>query len=152
MCGNETARKVRASIEGVEMEVCPSCAKYGKVLPPKKKPAPELSPDEKKKIFEKVVRKRELLLLIADDYGQKVKQAREQLGFKQVELAKRMNERESLIHSIEQGKHEPSIELSRKLERHLGIKLVEEHVEDHKKRFRASNGDSFTLGDFIRRR
>ncbi|MFP4112284.1 MAG: multiprotein bridging factor aMBF1 [Candidatus Woesearchaeota archaeon] len=149
LCGKEIVKASYVSIEGVPMEVCSSCARYGKAIPKPKK-QPKRSADDNKKLFEKIVNKRELLLLISPDYAKKIKEAREARGFRQIEVAKKLSERESLIQNVENGNIEPPLELARKLERLLSIKLVEEHVEEHKKKYRATKGDSFTLGDFIK--
>jgi ribosome-binding protein aMBF1 (putative translation factor) len=79
MCGKEDSNLKNALIENVEMQVCSSCIKYGKPLAKKKKPK-SLSSDDKKKIFERVVNKREVIMLLVENFASKVKQAREQKG------------------------------------------------------------------------
>jgi putative transcription factor len=150
LCGTETSKTTRVEVEHVEMSVCSGCSKYGKRLPPKPKPKPVMSDDQKKKVFEKVVHQRELVQVLVEDYAKIIKDAREKIGFKQVELAKKLNERESVIQGIEQGRLEPSMEFARKLEKMLEIKLIQEHVEEHKQKFKASGSSKFTLGDFIK--
>ena len=70
------------------------------------------------------------------------------MGLKQKEFAKFLAERESLIHKMESGTYTPSIELARKLERQLGISLVEQkEVKTQKLEKKASK---FTIGDIIK--
>ncbi len=61
----------------------------------------------------------------------------------------KINEKESLIHQIETGRFEPNIALTRKLEKFLKIKLIEEHEEIHKGKTKIKT-DKFTIGDFIK--
>ena len=72
------------------------------------------------------------------------------MGLKQEDFANKINEKVSLIHHIETGRHEPSIELTRKLERFLRIKLIVEHEETHDTAKKEGRPESFTLGDFIK--
>jgi putative transcription factor len=152
MCGSEISNPVRTLIEGVELNVCGNCSRYGKVLPPKAKPSPAVSDDDKRKIFERVVNKRELMLVLDENYSEIVKKAREERGYKQIELAKKINERESVIQNIEHGKFEPPLAIARKLEKLLGISIIKEHVEEHGKKFDHSPSEKFTIGDFVVKR
>lgn len=62
--------------------------------------------------------------MVVEDYHQRIKQARERRGFKQKELAKALALKESMLHKVESGHFRPSIEMARRIERHLGISLV----------------------------
>lgn len=62
---------------------------------------------------------------IVENFAYLIKREREKRNMKQEEFAKFLNERESVIRNIEVGKHEPGLELAKKLERKLGIKLLE---------------------------
>ena len=69
-------------------------------------------------------------------------------------FAIKLAEKESVIHSIENGKHEPSILLAKKIEKLLGVKLVSEEFEsdeDILKKLSSpnKNSDKMTLGDSI---
>ena len=83
------------------------------------------------------------------DYADKIKKKREKLGIKQVDFAKQVRERYSLISKIETGAIEPNIKLARKLEKHLKIRLVEEYQEKPK-HLAKSEGDGVTIGDMIK--
>ncbi len=157
ICGSE-ARLVRARIEGSEMWVCPSCAKFGKVLE-----APRSSrsfsrsssgPSSSSSFGRPRAppRRPEVLQVIVSDYSKRIRQARERLGLTQKEFAKKLSEKESVIHKLESSQFKPSIRLARKLESALKIVLVDQveggsvpFSSDDKKR-----SAGFTMGDFIK--
>ncbi len=58
-----------------------------------------------------------------EGYGRKIKEARERAGLKQAELAKRINEKQSLLRKIENEEIIPTDEVRRKIERVLDISL-----------------------------
>ena len=143
LCGKETAL-FRADIEGTELEVCQTCGSFGKVL----KPTNSLA----KKIQKDVQLPQELQLTetVINEFPKLVKEAREKKKITQEEFAKRVNEKESIIHKIETGAFEPSIALARKLEKALNIRLVETVEEEHLPKGRSSG--PVTIGDIIKRK
>lgn len=142
MCGKEQEFLKRAKIDGSIMRVCESCANFGKTI---------LEPREfiaKKKKFEEDIEPTEF---IAEDYSSKIRDAREKLGLTQEELAKKLAEKVSIIHKLESGHFEPGIELARKLENFLKIKLVltdSEELEIKEKQDHKSS--PLTIGDLIK--
>lgn len=141
LCGAE-GELLRAIVEGTELNVCKRCGGYGKVigrvrLPQKPAAAEQKKPDK------------EILEVIAADYADKIKTAREKRGMKQEEFAKALSEKESLIHSIETGKYRPGIDLARKLEKFLKITLVEQQEETEGTAPKKKEGE-FTIGDFVK--
>jgi putative transcription factor len=144
LCGSETKVIIRAEIEGVQFNVCPQCARHGTVVH-KVHSEPDMRvrrrpPRRDIEIHERVM----------DDFAIKIKQARERRGLKQEELAKHINEKSSVIHSLESGKHKPDLALARKISRFLNIVLVEELKEEEGPELSRGASASFTLGDFIR--
>ena len=75
--------------------------------------------------------------------------ARERSGLKQEELAKKLNEKESIISSIESGKFKPSINLAHKLEKFFNINLIEE-LGGEEFELSSSEGSGMTIGDMIK--
>ena len=144
LCG-KGGEMFKAIVEGSEMTICQQCSKFGKVIA---KPKPIQI--KKKQFIKQKERKPETIFLIADNYAQLIKRAREKINLKQEEVAKRIAEKESLIHSIESGKQEPDINLARKLERFFKIKLVEEHKEEDKIITRTKS-QGFTIGDLLKK-
>lgn len=144
MCGSET-NLVRAMIEGSEMIVCRDCSKFGKVLGPVRAAVEESK--EKSQIVEEP--ERDVINILVSDFGARIRKKREELGMKQEDFARKISEKESLVHKIETREFEPSIDTARKLEKILGIKLVEEYEEVHeKKKFDAD--EEVTIGDLIK--
>ncbi len=142
LCGKVGNSLNRALIEGVELNVCSECSKFGNVLAPIKRnvgkePIKEFPPKEEK------------IELLVEDYAEIIKKKRESMGLTQKEFANKLNEKESAIHKIETGAIEPSLSLAKKLERILGVKLIEEHQEKHEA-ITIKKAEGFTLGDFIK--
>ena len=143
LCGKKEDL-VKALIEGVELNVCQACGKFGKVLATVKRYTPK-----EQHIMLKKSSPKEKTELIVEDYAEIIKKKREQLGLSQKDFANKINEKESLIHNIETGHLEPSLALARKLEKMLGIKLVEAYEAEHEKA-KTGKVEGFTLGDFIK--
>ncbi|WP_440060109.1 multiprotein bridging factor aMBF1 [Thermogladius sp. 4427co] len=154
MCGREVlnereCRKV--VVEGSILVVCPDCYRRlisgGKAKPyveEQKKPpvVPKIKVQPARTSFRDE-------LEIVEDYAKRIKEARERLGWTQAVLASKVRESENTIKRIESGKLKPSLELARRLERVLGIKLVERSPEEPVSESRVRE-DYFTIGDLIR--
>src|SRR5207302_3854525 len=87
-------------------------------------------------------------LELAEDFPQRIRQAREARGWKQADLGAKINERVSVIAKLESGAISPGDALVRKLERQLGIKLKERVQPVSVKKAAASGG--VTLGDLLK--
>lgn len=138
ICGRE-AYLLTALVEGTELDVCEECSIHGKVL---KRPKPIFKEDKKIK--------EERVVDFVSGYGNLVKRARERLGLNQKEFAKRLNEKETIIQKIETEKIKPTIELAKKLERSVGIKIIEELKNNTIKKEKRKEISQFTFGDFIK--
>lgn len=146
MCGAETGL-FKAVIEGTELKVCSNCAKFGKIKGKVSQPGSAKKAKQETKAEEEP----EIIEAVVPDYASKVKKARESAGLKQEELAKKLNEKESLIHKIETGHYEPGIILARKLGKFLKIILVEKQtIEKQENKKTASSSERFTIGDIIK--
>jgi len=136
LCGKEGSL-LTAVVEGSQMSVCPGCAKFGRIV---KKPissfskAPVVAP--------------EVAEVVVSDYAQLIRSAREKAGLTQKDFASSLNEKESVIHKLENGQFVPPISMARKLEKILHVQLVvieeEEEVEAGKK-----DSGPLTIGDII---
>ncbi|WP_421077048.1 multiprotein bridging factor aMBF1 [Methanothermococcus sp. Ax23] len=150
LCGKEVNKLTPVRIEGVEMQVCDECAKFG--VAPKsysRKPKTVLgrgAPQTKKTNRPK----RDLfdsLKIIVEDYGDVIKEARMKKGMDLKELAKRVGIKESTLHKIERNELEPEEKYVKRLEKELNISLYEEGEQDYNA---SSSRDEFTLGDFVK--
>lgn len=146
LCGKVEERLARAIIEGVELEVCQNCARFGKVVAQVKRPSAK--EQHKHYIQRQKEQKEEKIEILIENYPETIKKRRESMGLTQKDFANRISEKESTIHKIETGNFEPSLALAKKLEKILGVRLIEEHEERHES-FKRRKEDSFTLGDFI---
>ena len=122
----------RAEVDGVVLDVCKECTKYGTelrrvVIKPKKN----------------VTSIPELDYSIKPDFSSVIRKAREKRGLTQDQLATQLVERSSIIKRIEEG-WEPSLPTVRKLERFFNLKLVETIPET---KIKASDKKELTIGD-----
>jgi putative transcription factor len=166
MCGAETDDPTKIQTEGTQLEVCSNCTEFGTVLhdeerkkskkpsgsgssssgggggttrqsPPSSGGGPSHDPLDE-------------LGTLAPDYDQRVRNARENAGMKQEELADELNEKLSLIRKIERGEMRPSEDVRRKLESALGVSLTEEVGGEEWETDESSGG--YTVGDIIERK
>lgn len=92
---------------------------------------------------------------VVPDYAERVRRARERLGMSQEELAVRVKEKVNVIKRIEAGTLVPTVDLARRLEKVLGIKLLEPVVDEEElapaggRGGRRSGEPELTLGDIV---
>jgi putative transcription factor len=152
LCG-KPGQLFKVELEGSKIVACEDCAKYGKILYEVKQEVPKASKSPKSGVHTSVSsapKAPETIQLIVKDFPAKIKNAREKKGLKQEDFAKLINEKESLLHHLEAGKMEPNMELAHKLEKALGIKLIEEiTLEPEEKTDKLKANGPMTLGDLI---
>ena len=139
LCGRK-AELVDAIVEGSLISVCSNCSKFGVIV--KKKETP------KESIRFTRLPEDEVNEFVVDDYSAKTKSAREKSGLTQEELARKLNIKESVVHKIESKSLIPSLDLARKLEIVLKIKLIERSRGYEKKNISFKNKD-LTIGDLV---
>lgn len=153
MCGREldarTAKK--AVVEGSLLILCQDCySRLSKTTtvrelpkqPARATPPPVTTPRRQSRPVEE--------LEIVEDYATRIKSARESLGWTQDVLAQKVGESVLTIKRIEGGKLKPSVELARRLERVLGIKLLEPIVKEDKYiSIDSGRPEHLTIGDLI---
>lgn len=142
MCGAE-ATLYRVLIEDTELNVCKDCKQYGKVIS-----RPSARPAVKKRLPIAKREEPEKVTALADNYSAIVKAAREKRGLTQKHLARALAQKESLIHNLESGRFKPSIDLAKRFERFLKIKIVEE-LEQDKQKFEKHAAGERTIGDLL---
>ncbi len=149
MCGKETML-FKTDVEGSILSLCKGCSKFGKVISVVKVEQKERkSKSIRQGVFTTRKKEEEFILAIVPDYGGAIKKKREQLGMNQEDFAKKINEKRALIHKIEIGHFEPPMDLARKIEKFLHIKLIDQQEIEPTKVDKAK-GEGFTIGDFIK--
>jgi putative transcription factor len=141
VCGVEIVGKAQyVQIGSSKLRVCKTCARYGSaVVEDARAPAQahahaqarntpgighaQLAAQARRKLYEQMDREIEEGLEIDEDYGRKIKEARERAGLKQAELAQKINEKQSLLRKIEHEEILPTDEVRVKIERVLNITL-----------------------------
>ncbi|MBI2659371.1 TIGR00270 family protein [Candidatus Woesearchaeota archaeon] len=146
LCGKTAESLAKAIIEGVQLDVCADCAKFGKVIATVKRPSAK---EQHKQYIKQQQAKGEKIELLVEDYAEIIKKKRESMGLTQKDFAGRINEKEIVIRKIETGILNPPLPLVKKLEKFLGISLIEQHEERFESQRKDKNG-GFTLGDFIK--
>lgn len=142
ICGKK-AKLREAIVEGSVVSVCDDCLSFGKAVPLQGKKA-----DVTPRVPRKIEVEREMELVVSN-YSDIIKQGRERMDLTQEEFAKKLSERESVIHSLESGKLKPSLALARKLERFLGVKLIEIYKDAGKSPLDLTDS-SLTIGDLLK--
>jgi putative transcription factor len=140
LCGRQTEERYIASIENVELRVCTRCAKGRHVTP-------EVVPASRS--FSTGPGRAEAVDEIVEDYGNRVRIAREQMKIPVKVLAEMISEKEGVISRVEQQKMVPPDPLRRKLEHALKIRLTEAAGSDSSSYHGSGRAEEATLGEFV---
>ncbi len=118
-------------IEGARLVVCSECAKLGSIswelkTPGIAKPATKVRKPPREQI--KVPAKRQLplepTLELVEDFGKRIRQARETQGLSHEDLGRKLNEKVSVLKKLESQKMRPDNKLVEKLQHVLKVKLL----------------------------
>ena len=115
ICGKKTERAIKIIVDGATLNVCPSCAKYGNIVS-KEEPAPE---SKKEKIKVELTDEE-----VIEDFHKILRKVREERGKTQEEMAKLLGLKFSLYKKLEDGELKPSIDVAKKIEKILKIKIT----------------------------
>ncbi len=150
LCGRESRGCRDATIDGVNMMLCPDCIKHGENVVPISK-----TPTKVKKFVAQRARKsipkdiyKDMDKELVSNWSEIIQQARKKKGLSREDLGFKIGERTVTISKIENGDLRPSDKMIAKLEKELGISLLEEVKKvttDH------HINAGLTLGDFIRK-
>ena len=140
MCGTAKVEAV-CSIEGSELTVCGSCAKYGQLIrrvsmfaqPPNRKALPKSAKIEE----------------IVANFAEIIRSKRESLKLTQEDFAKKIQEKENAVHKWETGHLKPDLSTAKKLERILGMKLIV-NSKDEEVKIERKAGAGLTIGDILK--
>jgi putative transcription factor len=133
LCGSKATR--RAKVEGSILDVCDECVKFGDEVP-----RIEIKKTKKK------IPQLELEDVLVRDFQKIIRSSREKRKLTQVELAKKLNEKVSVIKRIEDG-WEPPVKLIEKIEKYFKIKLrekIDDTIQEKK-----TDSKKLTIGDIV---
>jgi TIGR00270 family protein len=148
ICGAEiSGLPQRIVIDRSTLDVCKSCARFGK---PEDKwtPVPrKMVPVERAFIVKRPQPRDHFkdLVELVPEFGRKIRNAREALGMSPEQLGVRIKEKATLLKKIEREDISPEDEVRKKLEKELKIKLTDQASESRVKA--GSTGRGLTLGD-----
>jgi putative transcription factor len=155
LCGKDVTFLRKVTIEGVQLEVCQECAKFGieakKEAPKEEAPVPVVV--QRLESRERRGKPKDVYDAggtdeLVDDLGKRVRDARSKKGMTHKQLAMKINERVTVLSKVETGEMRPDDRLIKKLEKELGIKLKEKVPETLAGK--ESKAGSLSLADHIR--
>jgi uncharacterized protein (TIGR00270 family) len=149
MCGKPATSVAR--IEGAQMHVCASCARFGTII----KQLPQAAKAPARKSLAKAAAepiREELVEQVRPDVAKLLRQHRENLKLNQEQFAAKLQIRSSTYNHYESGTTLPDITTARKLEHVLKIPLVV-HVKVSSP-IQASKEPTreLTMGDFLKKK
>jgi len=174
MCGAETSSPKKVKVEGAELDVCSDCADFGTEVKTQ-----STSGDTSTKYSTSSggssssssasggtsttsatggggSRSRSDMFddmdELAQDYDDRIRNAREDRGLSQADLANELNEKASLIRKLERGETLPSDDVQSALEGHLDIDLSGGAGGGDTEWEGGSSTGEYTLGDVVQRK
>jgi putative transcription factor len=157
LCGTEVSRTKNVAIESSVLAVCNDCARFGQEISTPVVRRGSLPPVIAQRLEARQRRQtprdvyaNPAVQELAEDFPMRIREARETRGWKQADLGAKINEKASVIAKLESGAMTPGDSLVKKLERELGIKLMEKLEPVVVKKAQAGGG--ITLGDLVKLR
>ena len=173
MCGSEQPSLTTVKVEGAELQLCDDCKEFGTEVRTESSSSTSTkystsssggtgsgsgsgtsgsgsggsgggSSRRRRDMFDDMDE-------IVADYDQQIREAREDRGLSQEDLAKSLNEKASLVRKLERGDMLPSDDVRAKLERGLEISLVEGQDADDAE-WSGDSSTTTTLGDVVKRK
>jgi putative transcription factor len=156
LCGRECKGCREVIIDGAKMYVCPECIKYSEGVVQTESVQPSSPPQAKRIIVPKtkkperdIFKDKAMEKELVSNWNQRIEDARKKKGLTREELGFKIGERTVTIAKLEHGDLRPSDQMIAKLEKELGISLMEEvKAVPTGTQMRTQGG--FTLGDFIK--
>lgn len=150
LCGKDYKGCRAALVDGAKMMLCPDCIRHGECV----KEVPKV-PANVERFVTRRIRKpapkdvyKDMEKDLVSNWPELVKKAREKKGLTREGLGFKIGERTVTISKIENGDLRPSDKMIAKLEKELGISLLEEVTRISSEQ--THSGDGMTLGDFIK--
>lgn len=141
LCGKDADSLTKVKIEGAKLKACDNCKEMGEEVDTG-------SEQKRKKKTKKKSRNsnRRNSKVLVDNYGERVKEAREEETLSINELADEMNIKSSVLKKIEREEFKPDKTLAQSLSKRLGVEL---YTNPEAYEVESSSGDDrdATLGD-----
>ena len=142
ICGKEMNEEYEIELEGAHLMVCEECSR-GK--PAQKRVNAQYTVPHHRDFGASEQDE------VVEGYGTIMRRARESAGMSLKELGEKINEKESILSRIEWEKTTPPDSVARKLEKELGIRLIQKKPAV-KKASAATQAREATLADFIEKK
>ncbi len=149
LCGRESKGCRAGVIDGVKMMLCPDCMRHGEGV----RDVATTHASVKRAVFQRIKKSspkdvyKDMEKELVSNWPDIIKEARKKKGLSREELGFKIEERTVTISKIENGDLRPSDKMIAKLEKELGISLLEK-VKEVTATHHSSTG--MTLGDFIK--
>ncbi|MFB6208939.1 MAG: multiprotein bridging factor aMBF1 [Candidatus Nanohaloarchaea archaeon] len=138
LCGRDVDSLKKVKIEGATLSVCDNCSDMGEQVSKTSRKRSQSTSRSKKRSSEEI---------LINNYGEKLKKARESKQLSIKEVAEDLNEKESLISKIEKEQLKPDKPLARKLGKKFELTLyTNPEVNDYSSQSETSNRKA-TVGD-----
>lgn len=159
VCGRTCNSVQEVTLEGARLLTCDRCAKLGQPVgksqpaqaPPRQAPPLHTIPERIRTPPPRrepvTPRHAEREIVPVENFAALVRKAREQRGLSHKEVARQLNERESIIAKLETGKMSPTNNLARKMERLFKLTLLEE--AESLDMYPSKSSSTSTLGDVV---
>jgi putative transcription factor len=142
ICGKEMKEEYEIELEGAHLTVCEDCSRG--------KPAQKRGNVQHVTSYRRDFGDAEQDEVV-EGYGAIMRRARESAGMSLKELGEKINEKESILSRIEWEKTTPPDSIARKLEKELGIKIIQKKPAV-KRTSATSQAREATLADFIEKK
>lgn len=155
ICGRDIlGNPLNVQVEGAKLTVCSDCADLGEPYVEERSGRPLLRARRPsgpvRKLRQERLPKEVEEYDLAEDCSARVAKARRKMGMSQEELAKKVNEKLSVIQKIESGKMVPDMRLLHLLEHVLRVKLLVPKAEVPLTEPLQAGSAARTLGDVAR--
>jgi len=155
VCGREIfGQPFYRVIEGGRLTVCNQCAKFSKEEWDPARPQARTQPTRRRSAEPKPARRSDIdtaeSLELVEGYGMIIKKARQKKGLLVEDFAKKINEKESVVKKLEKEDMNPPLDLIKKVQRELGINILEEAPTSGTGQVLTRPMGPRTLGDLIK--
>lgn len=153
MCGKQTGTR-RHLVDGTTMNLGPCCSKYGQPLDTPAKAGSQASVAQNLERRSTKMQQRDIYQEetwdLVEDYGTRVRQAREKRNWSHDQLGDKVSARVPELKQIEANHLRPSDELVKRFEKTLGITLKEKVEAAPEAKAAKKGGAGLTIGDLLK--